>query len=320
MVDPKVVSIHKLTPSLASCTYVCRSKFHHHLQLNNKLRWKSADREKHILDLWQERLKKYNHAITKPITHTKHNYSMNEWLRKISLLNNNYLIQTDAHWGLAKQCYRFLFYWLSAVNLLLSGTLMANANDLHFTSLLSYMKCRMSLQNIFHNEHTNCIQFLAANGKVFACRSARAGLLQTNTKVRKEWSATYSENFISQQMLLWARIQGVHSHKFHHYYYYIGFHKNVHSEFQTQNIFSRHSISAVLASFVIGHRQTDGEFFDIFSFPLYGRFVPLFLFVQRPHFAMQHRQNDTKQFIKRRKTALLLFCHEFVVFDISLAV
>lgn len=35
-------------------------------------------------------------------------------------------------------------------------------------------------------------------------------------------------------------------------------------------------------------------------------FASTFLLVHRPHFVMQHRQNNTKQFIKRRKSVLLL--------------
>lgn len=147
------------------------AQFHHHhpppaayQQTSMKVR---RMKKKHILDLWQEKLTKYN--LMQYQWYTKHNYRnrMNECSRKISLLNNNYLIRTDANWRLTKQCYEYSFYWLSADNLMLPGTLMANANDLHFISLLSYMKGRMSLQNILYNEHTNCIQFSGRKWKSF---------------------------------------------------------------------------------------------------------------------------------------------------------
>lgn len=134
---------------------------------------------------------------------------------------------------------RIPFHRLSADNLMLSGTLMANANDLHFISLLSYMKCRMSLQNIFYNELTNCIQFLAASGKVFACRSA--GLRLWPTKGRKRMRRDLFRKFYKPAD---AAVSTNTSSAFTQvrfscvsFYYYFGFYKNVHSKFQNAKHF-----------------------------------------------------------------------------------
>lgn len=98
---------------------------------------------------------------------------------------------------------------MKPINLMLSVTLMTNANGLHFIQPLSYLKCRMSLQ-MLRNNHKNCIQFLIATEKVSARHSDSLQMEVTKNK------RDLFTNFISHQMLLKrnARLHGVHSYLF----------------------------------------------------------------------------------------------------------